>query len=164
MSGSGFISLWQSLCGSLLGLVTTDETTTVGNRAVKVKLWERNPHCHWCGIPTILTNNPDGVIPDDAATVDHLISRYNPTRWVQKSPYEIRKVLSCAKCNKQRSYDETQQLSREEIQRRSRGYSLNPRRRPFFKGNSLPTISDVVQYLKEKGVDILRDDVNITTI
>ena len=96
----------------------------MSNRADKLRLWNINPHCHWCGCLTVLTNHNTGGLEDSDATVDHLYSRFDPRRWVKRKPGEQHKVLACYKCNQQRSIDEHTKLAREEIRRRSQGYSI----------------------------------------
>jgi hypothetical protein len=65
------------------------------------------------------------------ATIDHVISRYNFSRWIKKKKQEpARKVLACFKCNHQRSVQETLCLSRAEVLKRSQGFSLSPRGKP----------------------------------
>lgn len=125
----------------------------MSNRAFKLHLWEKNPHCHWCGELTELTNCPDGKIPNNAATIDHLYSRYDVRRWVKRKPGEVKKVLACYACNQRRSIEETARLSKEEIFMRSQGFSLNPTGKPHII-KTLDTIEEVALILKEKGVDI----------
>jgi hypothetical protein len=122
----------------------------MSNRTVKLKLWNENPHCHWCGKLTVLTNlakignNPD----PDMATVDHIVSRYSYYRWVRKSRNEEqRKVLACYDCNQKRSAQETLCLSREEILRRSKGFSLSPRGKGKIP-SPLPNVRAVKKALK----------------
>lgn len=118
------------------------------NRKLKLQLWKENPHCHWCGRLTQVTNIRNGVLPEDAATVDHLFSRYNVKRWLHHRHDEPTKVLSCYKCNHDRGNKETSLLSREERSKRGKGMTLVPKR----KFNS---IGEIIQYLKEeKGIDI----------
>ena len=64
------------------------------------------------------------------ATIDHIVSRYNPWRWVRKNKDERRRVLACYECNHRRSTQETLNLPREEIVKRSRGFSLSPKGKP----------------------------------
>jgi hypothetical protein len=70
------------------------------------------------------------TLPDNAATIEHLISRLEPARFVKKKKGTRRKVLACYKCNHSKSKLETLCLSRQEVLARSRGYSLNPRGKP----------------------------------
>jgi hypothetical protein len=123
------------------------------HRADKIRMWNKNPNCHWCNIPTQLTNCSDGKLADNAATVDHLFSKLNPARWVKRKPGEVKKVLACYGCNQLRSIEENDRLSREEIFKRSQGFSLNPSGKPHII-NTLDTVEEVVSFLKEQGVDI----------
>jgi len=96
-------------------------------RKQKLRLYNENPHCHWCGCLTILTNEAHIKMPDPKmATVDHLISRYDPRRWLHTAANEQRKVLACFECNQRRQKEETDQLSKEEILARSRGVLFKP--------------------------------------
>jgi hypothetical protein len=69
------------------------------------RLWDKNPHCHWCGKITVL---PDGRPkikrpPLNLATIDHLNSRHSPDRHKPNNGQEIRTVLACWQCNNERS-------------------------------------------------------------
>lgn len=125
----------------------------MSNRTFKIQLWDENPHCHWCGVLTELTNCPKGQVPNNAATIDHLYSKLDPRRWVRRKPGQIKKVLACYACNQRRSIEETSRLSKEEIFIRSQGFSLNPTGKPHIT-ETLDTLEDVLDHLKEKGVDI----------
>ena len=120
----------------------------MSNRLTKLELHKRNPRCHWCKKTTILTNesNIKGHPIPLMATLDHLISRYNFARWRRKRPHERRKVLACYECNHSRSVKETLCLSRAEVIRRSKGFSLSPRGRPKII-TPLPTLREVKQRL-----------------
>lgn len=110
------------------------KTMTMSNRSLKLKLFQENDRCYYCNCQLILTNIknlPSGQsLPDNAATIEHLRSRYSVSRFVKKKKGERRKVLACYKCNHGRSILETLCLSRKEVLQRSKGYSLNPRGRP----------------------------------
>jgi hypothetical protein len=124
----------------------------MSNKTLKLKLHKEHPFCYYCGCLTTLThikNIPSGEsLPPNSATIEHLISRFEPTRWKQKKNGTRRKVLACYKCNQQRSILETLCLSRVEVLKRSRGYSLNPRGRPKIT-TPLPTIQEVKKVLNE---------------
>src|SRR5882672_3707588 len=98
----------------------------MSNRDIKLKLHQTDSKCHWCGRETILTNIPEihGEPNPLMATIDHLVSRYHPQRWVRR---DITKVLACYECNSRRAREETDALPKDELVRRSRGFSLNPR-------------------------------------
>ena len=122
----------------------------VSNRTIKLRLYEANPHCYYCGQKMILTNIqniPKGQsLPENAATLEHLVSRYTIHRWKKKKKTEQRKVLACYKCNHGRSVLETLCLSRAEILRRSKGFSLSPRGKPKII-KPLPTLNEVKKVL-----------------
>ncbi len=72
--------------------------------ATKTRLYRENPHCFWCGVRTRLIEQKDGVqMPDEAATVDRVRSRFTPTKIVDctRWPQDI-KVLCCFRCNRER--------------------------------------------------------------
>jgi hypothetical protein len=118
----------------------------MSNRAFKVQLWEKDSKCHWCHIPTQLTYCPNGIIPSDGATVDHLYSRFDVRRWVKRKPGERHKVLACYACNQRRSIEETERLSKEEILMRSQGFSLNPIGKPHII-HPFDTLEEVLAHL-----------------
>ena len=99
----------------------------MGNGHLKKILHSKDPHCFWCGRVTILiTEDLEGKpSPPLMATIDHLISRYDPQRWVEKKKGNNKKVLACYECNHKRSIKETLALSRNEVLRRSKGFSLS---------------------------------------
>lgn len=83
-------------------------------------LFERDPHCHWCGCLTVLLAYPNSAArswPKNAATVDHLDSRLSPRR--NYAGGEERTVLACRECNHRRGAAEEQALGHEELRRRS---------------------------------------------
>lgn len=97
----------------------------------RLKLWKENPHCSFCGVLTILpedvsrkTKAPD---PDNMATIEHVYSRLNPHRNIkdkeerrraQKEEFGQRRILSCRKCNLERSEKEQSELSIDEKRQR----------------------------------------------
>lgn len=67
-----------------------------------VILWRHDPHCHWCGVETVL-ERPEGSLrrnhnPENLATLDHIYSRFEPQRKTNKDA-----VLACHRCNNERS-------------------------------------------------------------
>ena len=104
----------------------------MSNRTLKLELWQADPRCHWCKRITILTDIPriEGIANPLMATIDHVVSRIYPHRWVKKKKGQQRKVLACYECNHKRSVKETLSLSRAEVVRRSQGFSLSPRGKP----------------------------------
>ncbi len=118
----------------------------MSNRILKLKLFKENNLCHWCKKPMVLTNQSKGRLPENACTIDHVISRYSIYRWLKKKRNVKRRVLACFKCNHERSVQETRCLSREEILKRSNGYSLSPHGNPKII-KPLPTIKAVLDKL-----------------
>ena len=79
-------------------------------RKVRRKLWEQNPHCHWCGCLTDWYNPPNGNLPPNAATIDHLLSRLNPERYYLPYYPQSLMVIACYKCNTERGAREEREL------------------------------------------------------
>lgn len=111
---------------------TFPRTMTMSNHKLKVQLFNEDPRCHWCKRVTklicekALTGEADPLM----ATIDHVVSRYHLHRWVKRKAGQKRKVLACYECNHNRSIQETLCLSRAEVLRRSKGFSLSPRGKP----------------------------------
>ena len=107
----------------------------MSNHRQKVELHARDPRCHWCKRITklicekVIKGHADPLM----ATIDHIVSRYHPHRWVKKKANQKRKVLACYECNHRRSVQETLSLSRADILRRSRGFSLSPKGKPIVQ-------------------------------
>lgn len=81
----------------------------------RVVLWhEQGGLCYWCHSPTILVE-PGGKnrLPPNAATVEHLRSRLDPTRQEPARDQERRLVMACLSCNSVRG-------SREQAERDAR--------------------------------------------
>ncbi len=99
----------------------------MSHRKNKEKLWHENPHCHWCGVLTVLDCRREwrkpASPPENLATLDHLFSRYHIERW-KRFNGQRKRVLSCLKCNHERARQEDLSMSREELIKRSYGYSL----------------------------------------
>ena len=77
-----------------------------GNKQAKAKrcrLWHMNPHCYWCGEPTVLQRVHACEHGQRIATVDHLYSRFHPAR--QDGP-GAQTVLACLTCNAERAHQE----------------------------------------------------------
>jgi len=127
----------------------------MSNRTLKLKLWQANPKCHWCDRITTPTNvkhikgKPDPLM----ATIDHVISRFSPMRWVRAKPDEKRKVLACVECNQRRQQEETAKLSREELVKRGQGFCLNPRGKPRLI-DTYDSLDQVLDKLREYGIII----------
>lgn len=89
----------------------------------KIGLWTKDPHCHWCGQLTVIYDYESihhKPMPDNCATLDHLRSRLNPSRYEKAGPNEERTVLACFRCNTDRGIQEEQALTKEELRQRSR--------------------------------------------
>jgi len=73
-------------------------------RRIRKSLWEKDPHCHWCGVKTVWWAKALGHAekPKNAATLDHLVSRLDPKRY--KMEYYPRSlfVIACDCCNNNR--------------------------------------------------------------
>lgn len=96
-------------------------------RRRRKKLWLENPHCHWCGILTVLIDNGNGLKkhPDNMATIDHVKSRYDKTR--RKNNVW---VLACRKCNQKRNNEETKSIPLEELRERAKRHNKIKRSKP----------------------------------
>lgn len=127
----------------------------MSNRSLKLELWQEDPRCHWCHRVTILTDikRIEGKANPLMATIDHVVSRIYPHRWVRKKKGQKRKVLACYECNHERSVRETLSLSRAEVLKRSQGFSLSPHGKPKII-KPLPTIKQV----KERLMPVVIDD------
>jgi hypothetical protein len=70
------------------------------------RLWKSDPHCRWCGRPTVFVFRPPGQRRGAAflgheAALDHLHGRVNGRRRATAEGEE-RTVLACRKCNLER--------------------------------------------------------------
>ena len=95
-----------------------------GTKGLRKKLFRENPHCHWCETLTILVGEPPGKKgASNMATIDHIISRY---RAISREQYVAPEnmVLSCHKCNQDRSQEESRQIQIE-VQRRKNNEHSN---------------------------------------
>ena len=124
------------------------------NRRVKLNLYKRDPHCHWCGVLTTLTNikHIHGQPDPTMATVDHIISRFDPRRWVEQKPGEIRKVLACFSCNNRRSIEDQKKLRKEEeLLRSTTGFCLYRANGKTIFDKPLANLEMVLDRLREYG-------------
>lgn len=86
-------------------------------KEIRKLLFDLDPHCYWCGCLTKWIDKNGGTFPMDAATIDHVYSKYTQEeRRATGNP----KVLACWKCNNERSQKETDALDREELRLRSK--------------------------------------------
>ena len=68
----------------------------------RLRLWKDNPHCYWCGIETVLADG-ERPLPPDAATLDHIRSRFVPERAQKDGKWRQGIiVLACNECNHER--------------------------------------------------------------
>jgi hypothetical protein len=136
------------------------------HRELKIKMWEKDPYCHWCGCFTVVTNIvavPRGTsLPDNAATVDHVYSRFNARRWVKAKYGERRRVLACYKCNHERAEQEENAMTLDERLDRGLEFAKIPRGQAFIE-KPMDTIEDVIAFFKTKGVDISPKRDTVTT-
>ena len=89
-------------------------------RKRKLKLWRIDPHCHWCGILTVIREYEphQSQLPNDA-TVDHLRSRWSKERGKDKTEST---VLACYKCNQERNEKEQSSVPKVKAWERSGRY------------------------------------------
>lgn len=84
-------------CGELVTAASGGKECVSYRQRWLYKTWEANPSCYWCGRITRLIRHPEGLLPDDAATKDHVYSRLQPERKVNSEA-----VLACRSCNQNR--------------------------------------------------------------
>jgi hypothetical protein len=106
------------------------------------RLWEEDPHCHWCGKLTYMVLYPPGEEfmlkkqTSQMATIDHIYSRLHPKRLEaprgERHEDLSRTVLACFQCNQERSRREQAELSPEEKLERSQ---RNRRKRKLQRGH-----------------------------
>lgn len=82
-------------------------------------LWERDPHCHWCGTKTVWRERKGLFHDPRLATVDHLRSRLSRDRWQENRKGHERTVLACRRCNEERGAVQERELGVRELQVRS---------------------------------------------
>lgn len=137
-------------------------TTIMANkfRLQREKMWRRNPHCHYCGVKTILPS-ADGKSPRvmNEATIDHLRPRHHPGR-LEPCSGEIRRVLACWECNNKRDQWESALLPKswfyahggslpaemkplEELRRIEQTLLLNPPRSRKRKGRHEKNLREI---------------------
>lgn len=83
-----------------------------GRSRKRVMLWYRQGGlCHWCSAPTVLLEPRDKAkLPPNAATIDHLRSRLDPSRTEPCKPGERRLVMACNRCNSTRGKKDQETL------------------------------------------------------
>lgn len=76
------------------------------------RLFNQDPHCHWCKCLTVWENSSAGEVePDNLATVDHLFSRLSGKKTGDNNSKQVT-VLSCKKCNQDRAKAEEKAMGR----------------------------------------------------
>jgi hypothetical protein len=94
-------------------------------RKQRTRLWLINPYCYWCGVKTILPSKYwKGPTAPNVATIDHLRPRHHPLRREPAKNQEVRRVLSCFKCNNDRDREELAKLPREYFYEMGQGKPL----------------------------------------
>ena len=126
-------------------------SSRMSNRRFKEKLWQQDKRCYWCKRFTKLLSIPEisGKADPLLATLDHIYSRYSPKRFIRAKNGEVRKVLACYECNSRRAREETSKLSKEELVKRAKGFSLNPRGNPIIT-EGLNSLDEVIKTMREK--------------
>lgn len=89
------------------------------NRKRVIRLMEKDPHCHWCGIEVVYWyvqewgNNGEGRMPANFATLDHIYDRFEIEKRFEawKNKDESRHVLACNGCNQKRNDVKMKELS-----------------------------------------------------
>lgn len=105
-------------------------------RAARIRMWNRDPHCSICGVETFLPEQasalvgmPPSKIPpmrallrrgllNRMATIDHVISKHDPRR-PHPEPGERRWRLACYGCNNKLAREQDLAMPIEERWRRS---------------------------------------------
>lgn len=90
---------------------------SLGRKATRDLRWDLfqvDPHCYWCHARVRWMAPANGILADDAATLDHVQSRY-----VRERGELVPVVLARFKCNRDRNEREQARLPREEILKRS---------------------------------------------
>lgn len=91
-------------------------------RRRKIRLFEEDPHCHFCGCEVWLPPPNQtwhdfitaGLNLDAMATIEHLDPRFSDRRGKTRGP---RTVLCCKKCNCDRNVEFMNSFSKEERNR-----------------------------------------------
>ena len=102
------------------------------NGKLRRRLWERDPHCYYCGAVTEWRELDGGKRPTpNMATLEHLRMRIDKNR-TEPSHGERRIVLACRKCNNKEGNRRYNSLPRRELWERSGGYPLgHPKARDY---------------------------------
>jgi hypothetical protein len=97
------------------------------NRKRKLNLWNKDPHCFYCGVETVIIDQPriKGV-PSNLATLDHKYSKFDYRRYLPTNGTEERNVLACFRCNNKRAAFEDKLIPSEEKLLRGMGLKRGP--------------------------------------
>jgi 5-methylcytosine-specific restriction endonuclease McrA len=89
----------------------------LSKKELRRQLFEQDPHCHWCHCLTVwIEREGGGWYQENAATLDHLYTRYEMNKRVETgNPF----VLACNKCNHDRGAEATKAQPIEELWRRA---------------------------------------------
>jgi hypothetical protein len=92
-------------------------------RSRKLWLWKNNPHCHWCGVLTVMVTRTPKMKPKipfgpNEATLDHLYPMRDPRRASIKDKRNT--VLACNRCNQRRNDEARPDRLLEQSQRRAK--------------------------------------------
>jgi hypothetical protein len=99
----------------------------------RLRQFRKHPYCYWCGRKLrLIDREKPGKQEDDEATVDHLRSRLDEIRTEPQPRHrEWRRVLSCFKCNNERSALEC--TAKVEMQRSKSGSKIELWQRPYWE-------------------------------
>lgn len=99
-------------------------------KRMRISLWKENPSCYYChrltvlptDIPNLLELQTIGITPDYMATIEHLLTRYDPKRFEVGGQDKC--VLACYKCNHEKEREASKLVPKEELQKRSNRFPL----------------------------------------
>jgi hypothetical protein len=84
-------------------------------KGIRKRLWEKDPHCCWCGrLTQLITPKHGEPTPPDMATIEHLYSKLDEQRKSRGM-----KLLACYECNHNRGNSQVETLAKEEQHKRS---------------------------------------------
>ena len=87
--------------------MSAEEKVSNRNRELKLQYLAMGLKCFWCDKVVKDYGNTEAIrkaglkIPEDMATIDHMVSRY-----FRKKGEKVQKVLACDPCNNRRSHEE----------------------------------------------------------
>lgn len=87
----------------------------------RLELFAQDPRCYWCLVVCVAVEMEGGTFPFNAATLDHVYSKYTPE---DRSENGNPTVLACWECNNRRSRLETGLMPLFELWRRANSYPL----------------------------------------